>query len=121
MKKILLIEDEPQIRQNIEKLLNLYGYVCTSASSGNEGLSKIEIAKPDIIVCDVMMDDLEGFELIKILKSNTDTASIPFIFLTARADTADVNKGLELGADAYLVKPIDIRELRNAIEQNLAK
>jgi DNA-binding response OmpR family regulator len=116
MKKILLIEDEPQIRQNIEKLLNIYGYSCTSACSGNEALKKIELDKPDVIVCDVMMDDLGGFEFIEIIKSTQSTATIPFIFLTARADAADAMKGIELGANAYLVKPIDIRELTQTID-----
>ncbi|TVZ28428.1 CRP-like cAMP-binding protein [Gillisia sp. Hel_I_86] len=121
MKKVLVIEDNKDVRENTAELLELGGYNVTMAENGKIG---VEIAKktlPDIIVCDIMMPELDGFEVLQVLGKNTKTASIPFIFLTAKTEKIDMRKGMNLGADDYLTKPFDENELMEAIESRLKK
>lgn len=121
MKKILLIEDNPEMRENTAEILILAGYEVTTAINGKEGVSIVHQSEPDLIVCDVMMPELDGFGVLRILNHNPTTSHIPFIFLTAKAEMSDLRKGMNLGADDYLTKPFDDIELLDAIEMRLKK
>lgn len=121
MKKVLLIEDNNSIRENMAEILELSGYVVTTASDGKKGVAAAMEIKPDIIVCDIMMPVLDGYGVIHMLQKNPDTRHIPFIFLTAKAERGEIRKGMELGADDYLTKPFDGTELLNAVESRLKK
>lgn len=121
MKKILVIEDDRIMRENIAELLELVGYQVYVAANGKEGLEKAQALLPHLIVCDVKMPLLDGFGVLHILQKNTNTASIPFIFLTAKTEKQDLRKGMEMGADDYLAKPFEDTELLNAVEVRLKK
>lgn len=121
MKTILLIEDNSDIRENTAEILQLSGYRAITAENGKEGVAKALEHKPDLIVCDIMMPELDGYGVIHVLQKNTSTQNIPFIFLTAKAERAEMRKGMELGADDYITKPFNGTELLNAIEGRLKK
>ena len=114
-KTILVIEDEPTLLQNISSILELYGFKTLQASSGIEGMKQLLTNQPDLIVCDVMMQGMNGFEMIAQVRANPAIQSIPFIFLTAWADVNDKNKGMDAGAQAYLTKPFAAKELVKTI------
>ena len=106
MKKILLIEDDIVLRENTAELLELSGYKVETASNGRAG---IEVAKkylPNLIVCDIMMPELDGYGALESLSKNDSTKYIPFIFLSAKTERKDVRKGMDLGADDYITKPL---------------
>ena len=111
MKKILLIEDNPQIRENTAEILELAGYQVLTAKNGKEGVELAVHNKPDLVICDIMMPVLDGYGTLHMLNKNPDTAAIPFIFLTAKAERSDFRKGMEMGADDYVTKPYSSREL----------
>lgn len=121
MKKILIIEDNSDIRENTIEILELDGYAVISADNGRDGVEKAITEKPDLIVCDIMMPELDGYGVLHMLAKNPETANIPFIFLTAKADRSDFRKGMEMGADDYITKPFDDVELLNAIESRFHK
>lgn len=121
MKKILLIEDNQDIRENIAEILELANYKVYTADNGKWGVEKALQEKPDLIICDIMMPVLDGYGVLHLLQKNPATHSTPFIFLTAKADRADVRKGMELGADDYLTKPFESTELLNSVESRLKK
>jgi CRP/FNR family transcriptional regulator, cyclic AMP receptor protein len=121
MKTVLLIEDNTDIRENMSEILELSGYKVVSAADGKQGVAAAIESKPDIIVCDIMMPELDGYGVIHMLQKNKDTQNIPFIFLTAKAERAEIRKGMELGADDYITKPFNGTELLNAIESRLRK
>lgn len=121
MKKILLIEDNKDIRENTAEILALAQYNVITAKNGKEGVEMAQKEKPDLIICDIMMPVLDGHGALHMLSKNEETASIPFIFLTAKAERSDFRKGMEMGADDYLTKPFDDVELMNAIESRLKK
>lgn len=121
MNSILIIEDEPQIRKNIQQILDLEGFSTITAENGLEGLDMVEKHQPDMIICDVMMPNLDGHGLIEILRQQPLTANIPFIFLTAKAEHSDLRQGMELGADDYLMKPFKADELIKAISTRFKK
>jgi len=121
MKKILLIEDNKDMRENTTEILQLANYQVTAAKNGKEGVELAQKEKPDLIICDIMMPVLDGYGVLHMLSKNTETASIPFIFLTAKAERTDLRKGMEMGADDYVTKPFDDIELLNAIESRLRK
>ena len=121
MKKILVIEDNYEVRDNICEILELSGYEALSAENGKEGVRLATSDVPDLILCDVMMPELDGFGVLKILNNNPITLDIPFIFLTARAEKSDFRKGMGLGADDYITKPFDDTELLEAIDMRLKK
>lgn len=121
MKKILVIEDNIDVRENIQEILELSGYEVLTAENGKEGKEKAMGERPDLILCDVMMPILDGFGVLRILSKNPETADIPFIFLTAKVERADMRKGMNLGADDYITKPFDDVELLDAIELRLKK
>jgi len=121
MKKILLIEDNSDVRENIAEILELANYKVVTAENGKIGVDLAKKESPDLIICDVMMPELDGFGVLHVLSKNRDTASIPFIFLTAKAEKDDMRKGMNLGADDYLTKPFDDVELLDAVEMRLKK
>lgn len=121
MKKILLIEDDVVLRENTAELLELLGYQVETAPNGRVG---IEVAKkyiPNIIVCDIMMPELDGYGVLEVLSKNDITKRIPFIFLSAKTERQDIRKGMNLGADDYITKPFNEEELISAIESRIAK
>ncbi len=120
-KKILLIEDDVIIRENTSELIELMGYEIETAENGLVGVEKTYKFKPDLIVCDIMMPELDGYGVLHILSKNPETATIPFIFLTAKSEKEDLRKGMDLGADDYLFKPFESSELLKAIEKRLEK
>lgn len=121
MKKILLIEDDLIMRENISELIALAGYQVEVAENGMKGIEKTKEFFPDLIICDVMMPELDGYGVLYILSQNPETATIPFIFLTAKTEKEDLRKGMNLGADDYLFKPFESTELISAIESRLKK
>src|SRR5687768_6557413 len=121
MKKILLIEDNPEVRENTSEILSLANYDVLVAENGKIGVDIAQRQRPDLIICDIMMPELDGYGVLHILSKNEETAGIPFIFLSAKAEKADVRKGMDLGADDYLTKPFDDTDLLNAIEARLKK
>lgn len=121
MKKILLIEDNNDVRENTAEILTLAQYNVVTAKNGKEGVELAYKEKPDLIICDIMMPILDGHGVLHLLSKNEETSSIPFIFLTAKAERSDFRKGMEMGADDYLTKPFDDVELLNAIESRLKK
>jgi CRP-like cAMP-binding protein/ActR/RegA family two-component response regulator len=121
MKKILIIEDNPDVRENTAEILELSNYEVITAENGKEGVKLASETLPDLIVCDVMMPELDGFGVLLILSQNPITSQIPFIFLTAKTEKSDFRKGMSLGADDYITKPFDDVELLTAIEVRLKK
>ncbi|MEG5033731.1 EAL domain-containing response regulator [Microcoleus sp. AT3-D2] len=121
MKKILVIEDEQVIRENILKLLKAEGFDVTGAENGAKGLYAAVSNVPDVIICDVMMPELDGYGVLMALRSNPVTATVPFVFLTGKADRSEMRQGMELGADDYLTKPFSKAELVGAISSRLKK
>lgn len=120
-KQVLIIEDNTDIRENIVEILELADFTVYQANNGKTGVDLANKHKPDIILCDIMMPDLDGYGVLYMLHKNPETATIPFIFLTAKAERVDLRKGMEMGADDYLTKPFDDIELLNAIETRLKK
>jgi len=121
MKKILVIEDDRVIRENILKLLKAEGFDVTGAENGAQGLNAAVSNLPDVILCDVMMPELDGYGVLVALRSNPITATVPFVFLTGKAERSEVRQGMELGADDYLTKPFSKAELVGAISSRLKK
>ena len=120
-KKILLIEDDRIMRENTAELLELSGYDVGVAENGKVGLELVKDFQPELIVCDVMMPELDGYGVLYILSKEPETAAIPFIFLTAKTEKEDLRKGMNLGADDYLTKPFEDMELLDAVESRLKK
>lgn len=120
-KKVLLIEDNAGMRENTAEILQLANYKVITAVNGKEGIAMAQREEPDLIICDIMMPVLDGYGVLHMLSKDDKTASIPFIFLTAKADRTDFRKGMEMGADDYITKPFDDIELLNAIESRLKK
>lgn len=121
MKKILLIEDNTDVRENTAEILQLAQYEVITAENGKIGVELAQKENPDLIICDIMMPVLDGHGVLHMLSKNEETATIPFIFLTAKAERSDFRRGMEMGADDYLTKPFDDIELLNAIESRLKK
>ncbi len=121
MRKVLIIEDNTEIRENIGEILTLADYEPILAENGKKGVEMAMSANPDLIICDIMMPELDGYGVLHILSKKESTATIPFIFLTAKAERSDMRKGMALGADDYLTKPFDDTELLDAIESRLRK
>lgn len=121
MKTILVIDDNTDIRENTAEILSLAGYQTFTAENGKRGVELAGREKPDLIVCDIMMPELDGYGVLHLLKNKPETENIPFIFLTAKTERGDFRKGMEMGADDYITKPFDDIELLKAIEIRLKK
>lgn len=121
MKSILVIDDNRDIRENTAEILELAGYKTLTAENGKKGIEVALKEKPDLIVCDIMMPELDGYGVLHLLRKNPEAQNIPFIFLTAKTERTDFRKGMEMGADDYVTKPFEEIELLNAIEIRLKK
>jgi CheY-like chemotaxis protein len=121
MKHILIIENDPTILSNTAELLELEGYHTFTATNGLEGLEMIHRSVPDLILCDLLMPEMDGFTLLKHLGEHPDLKRIPFIFFSAKSDKTAVHLGLRAGADDYLTKPFELETLLESIEKCLAK
>lgn len=119
--KLLIIEDNEEVRENLAEILELYGYETAMAPNGLEGVKAAIQFPPDMILCDVMMPELDGYGVLNLLSKNERTAGIPFIFITARTETEDIRRGMNLGADDYITKPFYKDELLQVIQTRLAK
>ncbi|MEP7165718.1 MAG: response regulator [Ferruginibacter sp.] len=119
--RILLIEDNTEIRENTAEILELSNYIVDTAENGKVGVEKALLQKPDLIICDIMMPVLDGYGVLHLLSKNEQLAAIPFIFLTAKSERVDLRKGMEMGADDYITKPFTDIELLNAIDSRLKK
>ena len=120
-KTILIIEDHDGIRENVVEILQMANYRVFEADNGKIGVEMALKHIPDLILCDIMMPELDGYGVIYMLSKHIETSSIPFIFLTAKAEHTDLRKGMAMGADDYLIKPFDDIELLNAIDVRLKK
>src|SRR5688572_121736 len=121
MSKILVIEDDPAVRGNILDLLEAEGFAGIGAANGKQGIELAVQQLPDLVICDVGMPGIDGFEVFEILSAQPTTAALPFIFLSARAERADVRRGMALGADDYLTKPFTLTELLDSIRVRLKR
>jgi two-component system sensor histidine kinase/response regulator len=121
MSKILVIEDEPAILENVVETLQLEGFEVWGAANGKAGVDAAREYHPDLIICDIMMPELNGYGVLLALRSQPTTEHIPFMFLTAKAEREDMRKGMELGADDYLMKPFTTTELLAAVEARLQR
>ena len=119
--KILIAEDEPSLRQNLQWMLEMEGYEVLTAVDGRDALAQATLSVPDLVITDVMMPNLDGYGLVKALRENTETATVPIIMLSAKADRGDVRTGMNLGADDYLTKPYRREELLETLQTRLAR
>ncbi|HEY9875691.1 MAG TPA: response regulator [Candidatus Obscuribacterales bacterium] len=119
--KILLIEDEQPLREDILETLECMYFDVIGAENGLVGVQLALQHKPDLIICDIMMPKLDGYDVLKTLRQNPETSHIPFIFLSAKTEKADIQKGRDLGANDYLTKPFTIAQLSQAISAQLLK
>jgi DNA-binding NarL/FixJ family response regulator len=119
MKTILIIEDDPDTRENLVLMLEMEGFTPLSAANGREGVALAKRKSPDVILCDVSMPELDGHGVLEALRADEATVSIPFIFLTARSDKKDLRTGMNLGADDYLTKPASAEEVLAAVRSRL--
>jgi len=109
--KVIFIEDNLEIRENTVEILELAGYSMCAAADGNEGIDMIVEQSPDIILCDIHMPNMNGFEVFWNVKANSTVSNIPFVFVTASAEKKEMESALSLGADGYICKPFDSKEL----------
>src|SRR5689334_18394867 len=121
MSKILIIEDQPQMRKNIATILEMENFAVVTAENGRRGVELARSEKPDLILCDVMMPELDGFGVLEALRADATTATMPLIFLTAKGDKMDLRKGMNLGADDYLTKPVAKDDLLTALKVRLSR
>jgi len=121
MSKILVIEDEKNIRETIQEILELNSFTVSTAENGLVGVAKALQFKPDLIICDVMMPEMDGFETLRNIRSISDVSNIPFIFLTAKTERRDFREGMNLGADDFLSKPFNTKELLKVIDLRIKK
>jgi len=120
-KSILIIEDDPALRENTAELLELSDYKVRMAPNGRVGIDYVYQEKPDLIICDIMMPEVDGYGVLEAMNKNPDFIHIPFIFLSAKTEHNEIRKGMNLGADDYLTKPFTEQELLDAIESRLLK
>lgn len=121
MKKILIVEDQAPMRRNIALMLEMEGFEVITAENGRLGVEKARAAAPDLILCDVMMPELDGYGVVQALRAEKATATTPFIFLTAKSDKADLRIGMNFGADDYLTKPVIREDLLAAVHARFAR
>jgi DNA-binding NarL/FixJ family response regulator len=121
MTTILLIEDNASLRRNIAEILMLEGYHVLTAASGASGLEQARAERPDLILCDIMMPGMDGYEVLAQIRGEATTASLPLIFLTAKGDMPDLRLGMSLGADDYLPKPVSRLDLLEAVSIRLQR
>lgn len=120
-KTILLIEDNLEMRENTAEIMELASYSVITAVNGKEGVSMAKKHNPDLIICDIMMPEMDGYGVLYILSKDPTTCAIPFVFLTAKAEKSELRKGMNLGADDYVTKPFEEMELLSVIESRLER
>ena len=120
-KKILLIEDDAIVRENTAEILKLANYNVLTSDNGKDGIAKANTYQPDLIICDILMPELDGYGVLQIMMRNEELQKIPFIFMTAKTNHSDIRKGMNLGASDYITKPFEESELLSAIESRLKK
>jgi DNA-binding response OmpR family regulator len=120
MKKILIVDDEPNIVMSLEYLLRRKGFDVLIARNGTEALQSVKTHNPDLVLLDIMMPDVDGYEICDHIKSTTALAHIKVIFLSAKSKKSDIERGLELGADQYMIKPFSNKELVQNINSLLS-
>jgi DNA-binding NarL/FixJ family response regulator len=121
MKKILVIEDHPHMRENLLIMLEMEGFKVLSAGHGRDGVDLARAELPDLILCDVMMPELDGYGVLQALRADPSTATIPFVFLSAKGEKVDLRTGMNLGADDYLAKPVGKEEVLSTIAARLQR
>lgn len=121
MKRILIIEDDIALQDTLDNLLQLEGFKTVMADNGKNGVELAKKHLPDLVICDIMMPEMGGFEVILELQNNDTTALIPFMFLTAKSEIKDFRNGMQLGADDYIMKPFNNEELIKAIHFRIQK
>lgn len=121
MTKILVIEDAKDLRDDVVETLTLEGFITLGAENGVEGVAVARREMPDLIVCDIMMPELDGYGVLETLRSDPATAAIPFIFMTAKVERVSMRQGMALGADDYVTKPFMISELLESVRAQLKK
>lgn len=121
MKTILIIEDQPDMRENIATILEMEDHAVLEASNGRQGITLAREEKPDLILCDVMMPELDGYGVLQELRQDRTISGTPFIFLTARGEKRDQREGMNLGADDYLTKPVSAQDLLAAVSARLER
>ncbi|MFM2432775.1 MAG: hypothetical protein RLZZ511_3989 [Cyanobacteriota bacterium] len=118
-KKLLLIDDDPNLILLVKDYLEFRGYDVITAENGREALEILESSTPDMIICDVMMPEMDGYSLVSTIRSEPKTSWIPVLFLSAKGQSQDRVKGLNIGADVYMVKPFEPEELVAQVESSL--
>lgn len=120
-RKILLIEDDFNIRTNLSELLEVNNFDIISLADGKSAVTIAKGFQPDLILCDIMLPCIDGYEILKLVRAEKSISLVPFLFLSAKADLSDIRSGMEIGADDYITKPFDAQRLLNAIEARLAR
>lgn len=120
MKKIVVIEDEDILRKDLHEMLTLEGYLVSTAANGLEGIEMVRTGLPDLIVCDIRMPGMDGYQVLKAIRELPGGVDVLFIFLTAKVEREDIRTGMNLGADDYLLKPFTRKELMGAIQSRLS-
>ena len=118
---ILVIDDNPDIRENTAEILELAGYKTFMAENGKKGLELARLEKPSLILCDIMMPEMDGYVLLHLVRENPQTENIPFIFLSAKSGQSSIHQGNEKDADGYISKPYEEKELLHAVDSGLKK
>src|SRR5262245_38582927 len=121
MPRILIIEDESQTRENLALILRMEGFDVLMAHNGRAGVEIARRERPDLILCDIMMPELDGYGVLREIRADAGTLSTPLVFLTAKGARRDLRLGMELGADDYLSKPVSVEELLGAIRARLGR
>jgi len=119
MKTILIIEDQPDMRENIATILEMEDFAVLEAIDGRAGIEMAREEKPDLILCDIMMPKMDGYDVLHALRQDKTIAGTPFIFLTAKGEKRDLRAGMNLGADDYLTKPVSAEDLLSAVNARL--
>jgi DNA-binding response OmpR family regulator len=116
---VLVVDDDPNALDIVKTYLEAKGYTVATAKDGNEALAQLEKLNPALVLLDVMMPGMDGWEVARVIKNHPTYGSTRVVMLTARSDFADKHEGLRAGADDYIVKPIQLRELGERVERNL--
>ena len=118
---ILVIDDNTEIRENTAEILTLAGYHTVTADNGKKGVEVAIKEKPSVIVCDIMMPELDGYGVLHLVQKNPELESVPFIFLSACTEQSDIRQGMGLGANDYIIKPFTASDLQTSVENCLKK
>lgn len=121
MKTIMIMEDDPAVRENMQFLLEELGYEVVTAVDGREGLRVAEEIVPDMILCDIMMPQVDGYQVLEKVRANSELSGVPFVFLTAKSELTDMRRGMQLGADDFIMKPYKAEEVLMAVQSLLKK